>query len=344
MRLLVVTREYPPYVLGGISYHLKNLYKNISELGHEITIISGKSGSATTTSDIEIKNDIEIQWVPYPTIQAHHLQFPILARYAISKLDISEFDAILTHTEIPFDIDIPVINKKHDCKPVSAEYSRSRPLCMRTINKFINPTRKYVNRRSLATSDHVIFNSHLTKTKWREHYSLETSSSVIHNGVDLSIFYPREPTSTDEYLLFVGDSERKGISKILSFAPHAPYPVYLVGPSNVNAQNAFGLGRVSQHELAKYYSDAVATLHPAKFEAFGNVILESLACGTPVVVSEQCGAAEIIDDSVGAVTDDLGQGLLEIREVNSSNCTRVAQQYTWDKVAKRTVDIINSNI
>ncbi len=63
------------------------------------------------------------------------------------------------------------------------------------------------------------------------------------------------------------------------------------------------LGFLKSPELIYHLADF--TLHPARYEPFGQIISESLACGTPVLVSDKVGAKEIITPNVGQVLDSL---------------------------------------
>ncbi|WP_435102476.1 glycosyltransferase family 4 protein [Halarchaeum sp. P4] len=343
MELLVITREFPPHVLGGISYHLKYLYEKLASRGHEITVVAGKCTTADPDGDVTVNADIDIQWATYASQTGNHLQFPIAAKKALRNIDTSTFDVALTHTPVPFSIGIPTIAKYHDCVQEEREFMQND---FNKIEEFfdvvINPSRRWVEQRSLTYADHYIFNSELTRRMWEKNYTLSSESSVIYNGVDLSVFYPRENSKTNErYLLFVGGEERKGMSKVASLAQELEYPIYVAGESTIDQKNMKGLGKISQPELAEYYTNAFATVHPAKFEAFGNVILESLACGTPVIVSKKCGASEIVDNSCGVISTDIKSSLARIAEIKQDACVSKAEQYSWKKVAARTEEVIS---
>ena len=70
-------------------------------------------------------------------------------------------------------------------------------------------------------------------------------------------------------------------------------------------RNVFFVGPHQQPELAKLYNVADVGVFPTKFEAFGLVFLECLACGTPVVGNNAGGPMEFVDDSVGALVEDV---------------------------------------
>ena len=340
MNVLAISREFPPYVLGGTAYHLYYLYSEMREMGHDVTILAGKCEKANVVEDIEVPDRIDVRWIPFTDIRGHHIRFPLTLRKALENVDMTAYDVAIAHTELPFSLDLPVVTKKHDCKRVSRKYMLSEmPRRFRAIDTLVEPTRRWVDRRSHSYSDHLIYNSDLCRQAWNAYYSIDCPSDVIHNGVDTRTFRPREP-SEEGYLLFVGNSERKGLSTILDFAPDSPYPVRLVGPSEAPVSNAEALGRVGQDHLADLYSGAVATIHPARFEAFGNVILESLACGTPVVASDRCGAAELLDESCGLVTTDLHAAARQLDRADPEACVQTARKQTWTDVAERTVDVL----
>jgi glycosyltransferase involved in cell wall biosynthesis len=57
-------------------------------------------------------------------------------------------------------------------------------------------------------------------------------------------------------------------------------------------------------EMEEIYTAVDATLHPSVYEPFGQVISESLACGTPVIISHMCGAKEVVTEEYGIVVNN----------------------------------------
>ena len=338
MDLLVISREFPPYIAGGISYHLKNLYSKMAESGHNITVLAGRPRAIDTTDAVEIAEPFNIHWVDYYSLSGHHIQFPTALYYVLRGFDIDNYDIALTHTEIPYDLGIPTIHKVHDAKHIERTFNRIQ---MGNLTKIADSalarTHRWIAQRALGCADGLIFNSKLTESVWKEEYQVSSPTHIVYNGVDRDIFYPRD-VPNEEYVLFVGDSPRKGMPKVRAIARDASLPVYVVGEVN-ESENLRAIGRVHQSELAEYYSSAIATIHPANFEAFGNVILESLSCGTPVVVSDRCGAAEIVDESCGRVTENYQSGISEVSDLSPNSCIAKADEFSWENVAQKTESI-----
>ena len=74
------------------------------------------------------------------------------------------------------------------------------------------------------------------------------------------------------------------------------------------------IGNVAQDELARLYNIADIDLVPSRREPFGLVAVEAMACGTPVVATNQGGLPDFVNDSVGALVnpedaDDLARGV-----------------------------------
>lgn len=344
MDVLVITREFPPYVLGGLSYHLGRLYGAIARQGHRVMVLAGKCPGYHREAEELIPEAVEVVRIPFGSFHGHRVRFSVALKRFLLDFDVSGYDVAFSHTELPFSLDCPLITKYHDCTREMRKFRPPKAPHLELADSAVDPIRRWIEGRSLRISDHAIFNSDLCRRAWDRHHGVRTPSSVIYNGVDRSTFRPRSRAENtagtdDEYVLFVGDEERKGLSRVFSFAETSPYEVRIVGLDEAAPRNATALGRVTPERLAGLYSGAIATVHPAKFEPFGNVVLESLACGTPVMTTDRCGAAEILDDSCGIVTDDLAGGIGHCVGLDGRDCVEVARQYTWDDVATRTMAI-----
>ncbi len=167
---------------------------------------------------------------------------------------------------------------------------------------------------------------------------------VVHNGVDLSFFYPRDPEIARERLGLRGKRivlttgrliRRKGIDTTIDAFRRieARYPdlVYVVvgnGPYRealedragelINAGRILFTGRVLREELPEYYSMADFFLMPSReekrgcVEGFGLVFLEANACGTPVIGSSSGGIPDAVEHGTSGLLVPSGDvGALE---------------------------------
>ncbi len=163
----------------------------------------------------------------------------------------------------------------------------------------------------------VICISELVKREIQEYFGLDDSRlPVVYNGVDLGLFNVSARTRRAEtrrqfgipdevpLFLFLGSGyERKGLAQALAALPAGAW-LLVVGKdkdSRRYAQQAERLGIASrvcfagpQKDVTRFYGAADAFVFPTVYEPFGNVILEALACGLPILTTPDCGGAELV--------------------------------------------------
>jgi len=139
---------------------------------------------------------------------------------------------------------------------------------------------------------------------------------VVGGGVDLARFEPAPARTAHPTLLFSGsvNERRKNLPLLLDAlavlrARRPEVRLRITGPGDVDrvlasaapaardAVDVLGLGEVG--DLERWYGEAWATVLPSQWEAFGLVLVESLACGTPVVTLDEGGPAELATSGVG---------------------------------------------
>jgi glycosyltransferase involved in cell wall biosynthesis len=166
---------------------------------------------------------------------------------------------------------------------------------------------------------------------------------VIHHGIDVG----RVPVGVGEggFALFLGRmSPEKGVREAAEIARNAGVPLRIAAKMYDEDEHEYYrtevrpllggdieyIGEVGAAEKWKLLGQATALLNPGQWhEPFGLVIVESMACGTPVVATG-CGAArELIRDGVtGFVRKDpheLGHALRKVAELDRATCRREAE-------------------
>jgi glycosyltransferase involved in cell wall biosynthesis len=134
-------------------------------------------------------------------------------------------------------------------------------------------------------------------------------------GFNPKVFYknPHRPIINNRrlQLIFVGNlSEAKGISFLLKIMKRLlPFPVSLtlIGSnahpfrSKTNLPNISFAGILDQLSVANYLRNVDVFVFPSYLDSWGMAVVEAMACGLPVIVSEEVGASECIDDKVGFI-------------------------------------------
>ncbi len=129
-------------------------------------------------------------------------------------------------------------------------------------------------------------------------------------GVDLSMFHPMPKCDSVFRVLFVGlTSVQKGVRYLLEAVAKAQISgleTWLVGaiapemrPTLARYENRFRhLGVLPRAELAEQYSQASVLVLPSVHDGFGLVMAQAMACGVPVIATENTGAADLFTDGV----------------------------------------------
>ncbi|MBI2433622.1 MAG: glycosyltransferase family 4 protein [Candidatus Hydrogenedentes bacterium] len=193
------------------------------------------------------------------------------------------------------------------------------------------------------------------------------SSDAGENESALAREYGIQPP----FLLFVSTLEpRKNVEGLLhAFAlvqQEIPHQLVLIGregwqeqPTAVLAERLGLAGRVKilgylrRHEdLARFYAAAEAFVFPSLYEGFGLPVLESLACGCPVITSDRAALPEVAGDAALFVDpDDVGSIAAAIRRLAGDAQLRAhlrgqgpiqAAKFTWEGCARATLDVYRS--
>jgi len=163
--------------------------------------------------------------------------------------------------------------------------------------------------KSLRSCHAVLANSKLTATMLHILYDVDTAG-IVYPPVDTDVFRPtyREEEESDEVVLYLGshagDSRMIDLQAIVDEVTGKGYKINAIGNVSLAsklAEKYKGIifhQRLKDEELAKLYSKSKVTICPQKWETFGYVPAESMACGTPVVAYNCMGSQETVLDNV----------------------------------------------
>ena len=345
LRLAFTHAHSWPEVRRGGERYLHELAAAMARRGHRVTVYGGATRSSRETVD-------GVHIVRLPRGAAHAPRAEVrFARAVFPRLLAGWYDVV------------------HSLGPQDAVASiRAARLHTRRRTVFTslgNPLRAWWDeQRDAPVHDRVVagidvygclsaFSLDLLRRDYRR------DGALTPGGVDLERFRSTAPRADSPTLLFSGAVEepRKGLDVLLKAlallardgvdvglrisGPGDPSRVLAAAPAEaVRRTEVLPLG--APDKLADVYSSAWVTVVPSVHEAFGLVVLESLACGTPVVVSDDAGLPELVTPEVGrlAVPRDAASLAAACREVlawptGGARCRAVAESHGWDKVAER---------
>ena len=161
--------------------------------------------------------------------------------------------------------------------------------------------------------------------------------SIIHNGIDLEVFKPKESEFKERYgiknkkvILGVANvwDERKGLNTFLEISNQLKDNeiIVLVGIELGDHPNIISLKRTnSLDELVDIYSAADVFLNPTLEDNFPTVNLEAIACGLPVVTFDSGGSKETIDSELSKVLTNpkLNEILQSINELLEQRINKI---------------------
>ena len=166
-------------------------------------------------------------------------------------------------------------------------------------------------------------------------------------GVDLSTFGDPVPDPAIRALAQAGNGPiqlyvgRVAIEKNIEAFLTATHPGSKVivgdGPALASLKakypDAHFLGPKFGTDLAAAYAAADVFVFPSKTDTFGLVMIEALACGTPVAAYPVTGPIDVLTPETGAMHDDLDQAIAEALTRDRAACRAYGQGFTWAKSA-----------
>lgn len=199
----------------------------------------------------------------------------------------------------------------------------------------------------------------------------EDEVTVLRNGVDLQLFQPVDRKAwctqlglTRTTLLSVGHLiKRKGHDIVIQALADLPEVELLIAGDGEEegalkalaqscgvARRVKFLGAIKQDQLKNYYGAADALVLASSREGWANVLLEAMACGTPVIATNVWGTPEVVAAPEAGILmhDQTAEALaLAVRQLldnypDHAATRRYAEQFSWDNTTRGQLEIFNN--
>lgn len=304
------------YVMDNGTFPL-NSKRNILKM--RITGLNGYGKKRETKKALEWIEDISPDLIHLHNVHGDWINLELLFQYLKEKKT-------------------PVIWTLHDCWAFTGRCShfelcgceKWKTECYHCKNKKVYPitygldfsSKMFSDKKNLFTALDSL--NIVTPSDWLARYVKDSylgayPCTVIHNGIDLSLFKKKEIENRSIFdfekkiLLGVANtwSDSKGLSDFIrldSLLDHEKFQVVLVGLNNKQIKNIpdtiLGISRTNNvSELIELYSSAYLFVNLTYQDNYPTTNLEAVACGTPIITYNTGGSPEAVIDGCGVVVD-----------------------------------------
>jgi glycosyltransferase involved in cell wall biosynthesis len=319
MRIAQIAPLYervPPRLYGGTERIVSYLTEELVRQGHEVTLFA--SGDSETSAklvrccDVALRlNPIVRDPLPYHVIMLEEV------RQRANEFDVLHFHIDFLHAPVVRDFADRTLTTLHgrlDLPDLPPLYRAFRDLPLVSIS---NDQRKY-----------------LPHANW---------VGTVHHGLPANLSF--QPRPARGYLAFLGRiAPEKGPDRAIEIAARAGMQLKIaakvdrvdeayweekIRPMIRAHSNVEFIGEINEHDKADFLGGAAALLFPVDWpEPFGLVMIEAMACGTPVVAFRRGSVPEILEDGTsGFVVDTIEQAARAVRRIPNLDRAKVRAEF-----------------
>ncbi|MFP5020157.1 glycosyltransferase family 4 protein [Pseudonocardia phyllosphaerae] len=331
MRVLMISWEFPPVVVGGLGRHVHALARELVAAGHEVVVLSRAPTGTDAGTHPTVDETVDGVRVLRVAEDPPHLDFATdmvawtlgmghgLLRHALSAVlpgwrpdVVHAHDWLVAHPAIALAdvLGVPLVATLH-----ATEAGRHTGWLPGPMNRQVHSTEWWLANRA----DEVITCSSAMRAEVCALYDLAPERvHVVHNGIDLRRWRARRssplPATPGPRLVYFGRLEyEKGVQDLIAALPrirrrHRGTQLFVAGTGTqrdmlahcaaehrVKTSVRF-LGHLPDAELGALLRAADAVVLPSRYEPFGIVALEAAAVGATLVASTAGGLGEVVRD------------------------------------------------
>lgn len=336
MRVLMLSWEYPPVVVGGLGRHVHALATRLAAHGHDVVVLcrheSGSDASTHPTSDTVVEGVRVLRVAedpPHLVFERDLVAWTLAMGHAMIRTAhrllagwrpdvVHAHDWLVTHPAVAVadQLGVPLVATMH-----ATEAGRHSGWLSQSLNQQVHSVEWWLANRA----DALVTCSAAMRAEVAHLFDVPAADvTVIHNGIrprawriaaaEVTAARRRHSPGGDPLLVFFGRLEwEKGVHDLVAALPRIrarhPGTRLVVAGKGSQEQELVAVarrhrvrravdfvGHLSDRELRATLAAADAVVLPSRYEPFGIVALEAAAAGAPLVASTAGGLAEVVVD------------------------------------------------
>ena len=331
-----IAESVPPRLYGGTERIVSYLTEELVRQGHDVTLFA--SGDSTTAAELVPITETALRLNPLivDAIPHHMILLDEVARRA------HEFDVLHFHIDL---LHAP-LTRSFANKTLTTLHGR---LDLPDLQPFY---RRFSDMPLVSISDHQ--RQPMPPVNW---------AGTVYHGLPRDLL-PATLEAKGDYLAFLGRiSPEKRPDRAIEIAARSGMPLRIaakvdkadqtywdemIAPMIAANPNVEFIGEIDEHQKAEFLGNARALLFPIDWpEPFGLVMIEAMACGTPVIAF-RCGSVpEVIDEGVsGYIVTDVDEAVQAVQRLDALDRAAVRTafeaRFSVERMAQDYVKIYKS--
>jgi glycosyltransferase involved in cell wall biosynthesis len=309
MRIAQVAPLYesvPPRLYGGTERVVSYLTEECVRQGHDVTLFASADSVTHAKLRPACERALRLQGKRVTDPLAYHMRMLEMVAKEADHFDIVHFHIDYLHFQLTRRLNVSALTTLHgrlDIEDAHLVYREFDDMHLVSVSN--------AQRRAMPWANWV---------------------GTVYHGLPEHLYAPQERPGT--YLAFLGRiSPEKRVDRAIEIAKRAGMPLKIAAKVDAADRDYFDsqirgllheplveyVGEIGEHEKAQFLGNARALLFPVDWpEPFGLVMIEAMACGTPVIAYRQGSVPEVVDHGVtGFIVESIDEAVEAVHRITS---------------------------